>query len=97
MFQISNKIMDSAFTASLKSNFTKQPMGCIVFKGKKVVSEGYNYVYGSGRATIHAEAFALENLARRHGLLSTYRHLISNYSCSLKAKVRPQCRKDRTL
>ena len=91
-----------AFQASIHSTFTKQPMGCAIFEGKKVVAKGCNYFCGSGHSTMHAEADAIEKLARRHGLLKPLRKMLSSIpiasdipSYLVRAYSMPQYRKGR--
>ena len=67
-----------ALNASIHSTFTKQPRGCAIFDGKKLVAKGCNYFCGSGHSTMHAEADAIEQLARRHGLLKPLRKMLSS-------------------
>ena len=75
---MNSKIINSALKYSEKSNFLKHPMGCVIFKGNKIVSSGYNMILGSGRATLHAEQNAIEQLARRHNRLRDLRKLLTN-------------------
>ena len=70
--------LGAALGAALKSNFVKQPMGCAIFEGRKIVATGCNYFCGSGHSTMHAEAVAIEKLARRHGLLRPLRRMLSS-------------------
>ena len=80
---MNSKIINSALKYSEKSNFSKHPMGCVIFKGNKIISSGYNMVLGSGKATIHAEQLAIEQLARKHNRLRHLRKLLnfcSNFS-----------------
>jgi tRNA(Arg) A34 adenosine deaminase TadA len=88
---MNSKIINSALKYSEKSNFTKHPMGCVIFKGNKIVSSGYNMILGSGRATLHAEQNAIEQLARRHNRLRHLRKLLTKNS--LIPYLEPQCRK----
>jgi tRNA(Arg) A34 adenosine deaminase TadA len=104
---MNSKIINRALKYSEKSNFLKHPMGCVIFKGNKVVSSGYNMILGSGRATLHAEQLAIEQLARRHNRLRDLRKLLTNdlvkNSTKNSAKIsqkhslipylEPQCRK----
>lgn len=100
---MNSKIINSALKYSEKSNFTKHPMGCVIFKGNKVISSGYNMILGSGKATLHAEQLAIEQLARRHNRLKDLRKLLkqnqktSPYSKSLNHYVSPQYRKGKSL
>ena len=91
-----------ALNASLHSTFSKQPMGCAIFEGTKVVAKGCNYFCGSGHSTMHAEADAIEKLARRHGLLKPLRKMLSSIpmasdvpSYLFRAYSEPQYRKGR--
>jgi tRNA(Arg) A34 adenosine deaminase TadA len=94
--------LTAALTAALESNFPKQPMGCAIFEGNKIVATGCNYFCGSGHSTMHAEADAIEKLARRHGLLRPLRRMLSSIPIStevpqyyLKAGKELQCRQGR--
>ena len=102
------RFISAALKASLDSNFTKQPMGCVVYKGNKIIVSGYNSKLGSGKATLHAEQHAIEQLARRHRLLPYLRKLLKSYDtpivtphtispCSLPLCQISECRKDRNL
>ena len=105
---MSFRMIHSALEASLKSNFLKQQMGCVVYRGKKIIVSGYNSRFGSGKATLHAEQHAIEQLARRHRLLPHLRKLLKMYQtpdiptktishCHLLPYEIQSCRKDRTL
>jgi tRNA(Arg) A34 adenosine deaminase TadA len=102
------RFVSAALKASLASNFTKQPMGCVVYRGNKIVVSGYNSRFGSGKATLHAEQHAIEQLARRHRLLPNLRKLLKTYDtpivepctvspCSLPLYEIQAYRKDRKL
>ena len=71
-----HRIIQAALDTSRKSNFAKFPMGCVIFKGNKIVSSGCNMMFGSGVTTLHAEQNAIEQLARRHGRLRHLRRLL---------------------
>jgi tRNA(Arg) A34 adenosine deaminase TadA len=86
---VSQKILNTALYTSSKSDYKKHPMGCVIFKGSKVISKGYNFVCANGTMTMHAEAHALEQLIRRHGLLRNFRKTLS----SLKTDSSKPCRK----
>lgn len=90
------KILSKALLTCNKSNFYKHQMGCVVFQGKRVIETGCNLALGSGRATLHAEANAIEKLARRHGLLRHLRSLLTK-KYSLKTCSHSQYRKCRNL
>jgi len=90
------RIFCRAMQTSTKSNYDKHQMGCVIFKGKKIVSTGYNLVFGSGKASLHAEAHAMENLARKHGVLKDLRKNLRN-PYSLKKGEKSQYRKERKL
>jgi deoxycytidylate deaminase len=105
---VSRKILDAALIISKKSNFKKQPMGCVAAQGKRIIASGYNSIYGSGKTTLHAEQHVIEQLARRHRLLPNLRKLLKMYDTpkvnsksisqvTLPVYGEPQCRKDRTL
>jgi len=105
---VNQKILDAALIISKKSNFVKQPMGCVAARGKKIIASGYNSIYGSGKATLHAEQHVIEQLARRHRLLPHLRKLLKMYdtpkittktisSFTLPVYGELQCRKDRKL
>ena len=96
---MNSKIINSALKYSEKSNFTKHPMGCVIFKGNKIISSGYNMILGSGKATLHAEQCAIEQLARRHNRLRDLRKLLSfaSKAFSLKSYSSVQYRKGGTL
>lgn len=101
------RIINSALKTCEKSNFVKHPMGCVIFKGSKIVSSGANLVMGSGKATLHAEQNAIEQLARRHGKLRQLRQLLNKtpiktrkantHMDSLPVYFYPQYRKGRKL
>jgi deoxycytidylate deaminase len=95
-------MIHTALEAALKSNFTKQPMGCAIFDGNKIVATGCNYFCGSGHSTMHAEADAIEKLARRHGLLRPLRRMLSSIPIAssipdyyLKVTKESSCRQGR--
>jgi deoxycytidylate deaminase len=99
---MSFRMIHTALAAALNSNFTKQPMGCAIFEGRKIVATGCNYFCGSGHSTMHAEADAIEKLARRHGLLRSLRRMLSSIPIAseipeyyLKASKELQCRQGR--
>lgn len=97
------RIINSALKTCEKSNFVKHPMGCVIFKGNKIVSSGANLMIGSGKATLHAEQNAIEQLARKHGKLRKLRQILSKHGIktrktnmhmdSLTVYSYPQCRK----
>jgi tRNA(Arg) A34 adenosine deaminase TadA len=101
------RIINSALRTCEKSNFSKHPMGCVIFKGNKIVSSGANLILGSGKATLHAEQNAIEQLVRRHGKLRQLRQSLSKHSIktrktnmhmdSLPVYSYPQCRQGRKL
>jgi tRNA(Arg) A34 adenosine deaminase TadA len=72
-----HRIVQAALETSRKSNFTKFPMGCVIFKGNKIVSSGCNLMFGTGDTTLHAEQNAIEQLARRYGRLKRLRRLLN--------------------
>lgn len=102
---MNRRILSAAITSCRKSNFNKQPMGCVIYRGKKVISEGANIIFGSGKATLHAEQNAIEQILRRHGLLRTFRHILTKipvtrpmcggHMDSLPVIVEPTCRQGR--
>lgn len=99
---MSSRMVRIALEAALNSNFTKQPMGCAIFDGRKIVAKGCNYFCGSGHSTMHAEADAIEKLARRHGLLRPLRRMLSSIPIAshvpeyfVKASKELQCRQGR--
>jgi tRNA(Arg) A34 adenosine deaminase TadA len=104
---LKHRIVKAALETSRKSNFTKHPMGCVIFKGNEIVSSGCNLMFGSGSTTLHAEQNAIEQLARRHGRLRHLRRLLNKSPLSTTMGVshvdsllpygRQSCRKDRTL
>ena len=94
--------LDAALSAALNSDFKKQPMGCAILDRLEIVARGYNYTCGSGHSTMHAEADAIEKLARRHGLLRPLRRMLSSIPISshvpeyfVKASKELQCRQGR--
>ena len=97
-----SRMIHVALDAALNSNFKKQPMGCAIFDGRKIVATGCNYFCGSKNSTMHAEADAIEKLARRHGLLKPLRRMISSIPIAseipeyyVKASKELQCRQGR--
>jgi len=105
---IKRRILETALKESKKSNIPIQQMGCVIYKGKKIVSKGYNQVYDrnseipKGKASIHAEMNTIENLARKHNVLKDFRRLLVNTRgycpseiCSLKTSLKLPYRKGR--
>jgi deoxycytidylate deaminase len=103
---IKRRILEAALKESRKSNITIQQMGCVIYKGKQVISKGFNQVYDrnspspKAKATIHAEMDTIENLARKHNILKDFRKLLISTRgycpseiCSLKLFVKPAYRK----
>ena len=78
------RVINSALKTCEKSNFSKHPMGCVIFKGNKIISSGANLVIGSGKATLHAEQNAIEQLARKHGKLRQLRSILSKHYIKTK-------------
>ncbi len=101
---LNRRIISAALSSCKKSNFCR-PMGCVIFRGKKVISEGANMIMGSGKATLHAEQNAIEQILRRHGLLRTFRHIMTKlpltramcggHMDSLPVTAEPSCRQGR--
>ena len=79
-FKMHYRIINTALKTCEKSNFSKHPMGCVIFKGSKIVSSGSNLLIGSGKATLHAEQNAIEQLARKHNKLKQLRHCLNKSS-----------------
>ena len=101
---MNRRIISAAMSSCKRSNFSK-PMGCVIYRGKKIISEGANMIMGSGKATLHAEQNAIEQILRRHGLLRAFRHIMSKlpvtrdmcggHMDSLPITVEPACRQGR--
>jgi tRNA(Arg) A34 adenosine deaminase TadA len=101
---MNRRIVSAALTSCKKSNFSK-PMGCVIYRGKKVISEGANMIMGSGKATLHAEQNAIEQILRRHGLLRPFRHIMNKlpvtremfggHMDTLSVMAEPACRQGR--
>jgi len=99
------RILDLALRESQKSNIVAKEMGCVIFKGKQIISRGYNYVYERNiikppaSATMHAEMTSIENLARKHNMIKDLRKLLVNTKAYNTSIVSPrlikQCRKGR--
>jgi len=99
-------MIEKALNASFNSNFDKpRRMGCVAYLKKKPIVYGFNSKIGSGKATLHAEQHAIEQLARRHRLLPSLRKLLRIYEtpdvpsktishCHLPAYEIQPCRKD---
>ena len=105
---IKRRILETALKESRKSNISIQQMGCVIFKGNKIISKGFNQVYDRNSskpkaiATIHAEMNTIENLARKHNILKDFRKLLISTRgccpteiCSLKASLNLPYRKGR--
>lgn len=103
---INRRILEVALKESKKSNIAIQQMGCVIYKGKQIISKGFNQVYDrnsevpAGKASIHAEMNTIENLARKHNLLKDFRKLLvttrgycPSEICSLRPSMKLQCRK----
>jgi deoxycytidylate deaminase len=99
------RILDLALRESMKSNIYAKEMGCVIFKGKQIISRGYNHVYDRNTfrppasATMHAEMTSIENLARKLNIVKDLRKLLvstkvynSNTVCH---RTQKQCRKGR--
>lgn len=67
-----NMINIVAKSASLSKMEYK--MGCGIFRGKKLLSSGYNLKLSE--CSRHAEMSAIENLMRKLGLLNRFRTLL---------------------
>ena len=101
---MNRRIVSAALSSCKKSNFSK-PMGCVIYRGKKVISEGANMIMGSGKATLHAEQNAIEQILRRHGLLRPFRHIMNKlpvtremfggHMSALPVMIEPACRQGR--
>jgi tRNA(Arg) A34 adenosine deaminase TadA len=101
---MNRRIISAALSYLGDSNFSKK-MACVIYHGKKVLSGGANMILGSGKATLHAEQNAIEQILRRHGLLRTFRHIMTKlpvtremcggHMDSLPVTVEPSCRQDR--
>jgi tRNA(Arg) A34 adenosine deaminase TadA len=98
------RILDLALREAQKSNIYAKGMGCVIFKGKQVISRGYNQVYDRNTikpkafATMHAEMTSIENLARKLNMIKDLRKLLVNtkvYNSSLNARIQKSCRKGR--
>ena len=97
---MNHRIINAALETSTKSNFKKHPMGCVIFKGSKIITSGANLVFGSGKATLHAEQNAIEQLARKYGKLKYLRKLLNRPETikdTLNDYSKSQCRKGRCL
>jgi deoxycytidylate deaminase len=80
-------------------------MGCVIFKGKQVISRGYNQVYDrnsekpKAMATMHAEMSSIEELARKLNLIKDLRKLLVSTKvfnpCSFSNRLVKSCRKGR--
>jgi tRNA(Arg) A34 adenosine deaminase TadA len=102
-----HRIIQAALATSRKSNFAKFPMGCVIFKGNKIVSSGCNLMFGSGDTTLHAEQNAIEQLARKYGRLKSLRRLLNKTPVASPRSVvqtdallpcfESSCRQGRTL
>ena len=98
------RILDLALRESQKSNIYAKGMGCVIFKGKQIISRGYNQVYDrnslkpKATASMHAEMTSIENLARKLNMIKDLRKLLVNTkinNSSLNPKVIKSCRKGR--
>jgi len=88
---VSQKILNTALHTSLNSDYKKHPMGCVIYKGSKIVSKGYNFLCANGKMTIHAEAHALEQIVRRHGLLKIFRKMLTSLKVDSSKPYRKGC------
>jgi deoxycytidylate deaminase len=98
------RILDLALRESQKSNIYAKGMGCVIFKGKQIISRGYNQVYDRNSlkpkavASMHAEMTSIENLARKLNMIKDLRKLLINtkiHNSSLNPKVIKSSRKGR--
>lgn len=99
------RILDLALRESKKSNIYAKGMGCVIFKGKQVISRGYNQVYDRNSekpkalATMHAEMSSIEDLARKLNLIKDLRKLLVSTKIynpySLNPRLTKSCRKGR--
>lgn len=99
------RILDLALRESRKSNIYAKGMGCVIFKGKQVISRGYNQVYDrnsikpKGLATMHAEMSSIEELARKLNLIKDLRKLLVSTKVfnpySFNNRLIKSCRKGR--
>ena len=99
------RILDLALRESLKSNIYSKEMGCVIFKGKQIISRGYNQVYDRNTikpkaiATMHAEMTSIENLARKLNIIKDLRRLLVDTrvfnSSIVSSRIKKQCRKGR--
>jgi deoxycytidylate deaminase len=99
------RILDLALRESRKSNIYAKGMGCVIFKGKQVISRGYNQVYDRNSqkpkalATMHAEMSSIEELARKLNLIKDLRKLLVSTKvfnpCSFNTRLVKSCRKGR--
>jgi len=99
------RILNLALREAQKSNIYEKNMGCVIYKGKQIISRGYNQVYDRNSfkpkapATMHAEMTSIENLARKLNMIKDLRKLLLNTKLynvsSLNARPIKQCRKGR--
>lgn len=99
------RILNLALREARKSNIHSKGMGCVIYRGNKVISKGYNQVYDrnsekpKGLATMHAEMSSIEDLARKLNLIKDLRKLLVSSrvytQSSVIPRLKPECRKER--